>query len=518
MCDKHKLEAPGDTPTGNTHKTGDIRESNQGCGFFEPDSIGSMPFYTPRRLSVHELHRDEDGASPLPSKLHDSAVSAPRFSDEALAQQFALENAQRLRYVDKFGCWMQWDGVKWRKDEVNVAIRYSRYICENAAREATNADGDRLARQVASRKTIEAVERLARSDHRIAATSDQWDRVSFLLNTPGGVVDLRTGETRPASPEDHMTKSTAVAPGGECPRFMAFMDQITNGDPDYVTYFQRLFGYCLTGSTKEHALFFAYGVGGNGKSVLIRTIGGLMGDYHLTAPIDTFTTSNSDRHPTDLAGLRGARLVTASETEQGRAWAETRIKSLTGEDPISARFMRRDFFEYQPQFKLFISGNHKPCLRSVDEAIRRRFNLLPFALTISEEQRDNDLFDKLKEEWPGILAWMVEGCRQWQSFGLRPPPVVKAATDEYLLGEDAFGAWLATKCERHPSYQQGATQLFDSWQTFAVSEGAAGRLNATTFPKELERRGFSKKRTNKGMTWNGIRLIADPAETGGNLP
>jgi putative DNA primase/helicase len=177
---------------------------------------------------------------------------------------------------------------------------------------------------------------------------------------------------------------------------------------------------------------------------------GILGDYHRTAPIETFTASNSDRHPTDLAGLRGARLVSASETEEGRLWAESRIKQLTGGDMISARFMRQDFFDFLPAFKLFITGNHKPSLRSVDEAIRRRFHLIPFAVTIPPEERDPDLKVKLEAEWPGILAWLIQGCLSWQASGLRPPQAVQEATAAYLEAEDAIAAWIEERCEIDP--------------------------------------------------------------------
>jgi putative DNA primase/helicase len=174
---------------------------------------------------------------------------------------------------------------------------------------------------------------------------------------------------------DHMTKITAIAPGGDCPQWLAFLKTITNCDKERQTFLQRVAGYCLTGSTREHALFFGYGTGGNGKGVFLNTLTGLMNDYASVAGMETFTASSSDRHPTDLAMLRGARLVTAQETEEGRKWAESRIKAMTGGDPITARFMRQDFFTFLPNFKLFIAGNHKPGLRSVDEAIRRRMNL-----------------------------------------------------------------------------------------------------------------------------------------------
>ena len=227
----------------------------------------------------------------------------------------------------------------------------------------------KLAPIIGSAKTVAAVERLASADRRIAATVDQWDTDSSLLNTPGGTIDLRTGDMRPHAPGDYITKITAAAPGGECPTWLEFLNRITGGDVELQAFLQRMAGYSLTGDTSEHALFFGYGTGANGKSVFVETLAGLLGDYHRMAPIETFTATIGDQHPTNLAGLRGARLVTAVETEEGRRWAESRIKQLTGGDKVAARFMRQDFFEFTPQFKLIIVGNHKPGLRSVDEAI-----------------------------------------------------------------------------------------------------------------------------------------------------
>ena len=253
------------------------------------------------------------------------------------------------------------------------AFDLARQICREAAASCNEA---RIASTVASAKTVAAVERLAKSDRRIAATVDQWDQDPWSLNTPDGVIDLRTGQRRTHRPDDHMTKITAVAPGGDCPLFLTFLAKITAGDAELIAYIRRMLGYALTGDTREHALFFAYGTGANGKSVLLSTVSGVIGAYHRTAPIETFVASSAERHPTDLAGLRGARLVTAVETEEGRRWAESRVKQLTGGDVVAARFMRQDFFEYRPQFKLVIAGNHKPSLRSVDEAIRRRFHMM----------------------------------------------------------------------------------------------------------------------------------------------
>jgi putative DNA primase/helicase len=235
-----------------------------------------------------------------------------------------------------------------------------------------------------------------------------------------------------------------------------------------------------------------------------------MGDYHRTAPIETFTASNGDRHPTDLAGLRGARLVTATETEEGRRWAESRIKQLTGGDIVSARFMRQDFFDFLPQFKLFIAGNHKPGLRRVDEAIRRRFHLIPFSITIPAEERDKELSLKLKSEWSGILTWAIEGCLQWQAQGLRPPPAVLDATAAYLADEDVYATWIEERCERVPNAWASSTALFSSWQGWAEASGEyAGGSKA--FTQSLEKRGFERRKMETGQGFCGLRVKGDKA-------
>jgi len=265
-------------------------------------------------------------------------------------------------------------------------------------------------------------------------------------------------------------------------------------------------GYALTGSTSEHALFFAYGTGANGKGILLNTVAAILGDYAKTAPMETFTATQGDRHPTELAGLMGARLVTAQETEQGRRWAESKVKSMTGGDPIAARFMRQDFFEFTPQFKLLIAGNHKPGLRGVDEAIRRRLHLIPFTVTIPPERRDPDLFEKLKPEWPGILKWAIDGCLAWQRDRLTPPGIVREATAAYLAAEDAIAQWLDECCACDPVYADKSGALFASWKTWADAAGEyAG--SQKRFSQALEDRGFTRDRGGEGeRLFRGLAL------------
>lgn len=434
----------------------------------------------------------------------------PAFSEEALALEFADRNNFHFRFVAAWNQWMEWDGRVWRADKTLGVYDQCRRLCREFA---SDCDGkEEVRRRLASAKTVAAVASLIRADRRIAAAIDQWDRDDWIINTPAGVVDLTTGRSRIASPGDYLTKISTVAPGDDCPLWRAFLSRVTAGDEELQAFLQRVAGYCLTGITREHALFFLFGHGGNGKSVFIDTLMNVVGDYGRSAPIETFVASSGDRHPTELAGLRGARLVTAVETEEGRRWAESKIKALTGGDRIAARFMRQDFFEYKPQFKLVIAGNHKPSLRSVDEAIRRRFNLIPFTVTIPPEERDETLTEKLREEWPGILAWAIEGCLEWQRIGLSPPKAVTEATAHYLDAEDALSAWIEDCCQRDPQAFEGTVPLYASWKGWAERSGETAG-SQKRFKQALEARGFTSDRVHKMRGIHGLRL-SEPARGG----
>ena len=437
------------------------------------------------------------------------------YADDALALRFTERHGDNLRFTAACGRWNIWDDRVWKQDGTLKVFDLARIVC----REQSAGCGDaRLAARIASAVTVAAVERMARADRRHAAVTDQWDADPWMLNTPGGAVDLRNGTMRPARREDYMTRTTAVAPGGECRLWQSFLSRITGGDEDLERYLQRMCGYAVTGVTREHALFFLYGTGANGKSVFLNTIAGSMGDYARTAPIEAFIDSKNERHPTDLAGLQGARLITAVETEDGRRWAESKLKALTGGDRIAARFMRQDFFEFTPQFKLLVAGNHKPGLRTVDEAMRRRFNLLPFTVTIPPSERDAELTDKLREEWGGILHWVIDGCLAWQSEGLHAPKAVTDATASYLAAEDALARWIEDCTEKKDGAWESATGLFSSWKQWTDTAGEyAG--SQKRFSDNLVARGFSPMRTKAARGFSGIRMRANVAtDVGTGLP
>ena len=401
---------------------------------------------------------------------------------------------------------MHYDGARWQEDSTLKVFDRARLICREASDQCTKQPA--LAKQLVSANSVAAVERMARSDPRTVATVDQWDSDTWLLNTPSGAVDLRTGKIRRDRREDYCTKMTAVAPGGECPLWLKFLARITDGDRDLQAFLQRICGYSLTGSTQAEALFFLFGTGANGKSKFLGAVAGMMGSYARTAPIETFLATFGEHHPTDLAGLQGARLVSSIETEDGRRWAESKIKALTGSDRISARFMRQDFFEFLPQFKLVIAGNHKPSLRSVDEAIRRRFYLVPFTVTIPEIERDETLGEKLRQEWPGILRWAIEGSLAWQRERLNPPDAVKNATAEYMADEDVFAQWIAERCVVEFNCSAQSSALYAAYCLWC-EQNQEKSMAAKKFSPELERRGYKKESTMVGKVFYGIGLRKD---------
>lgn len=447
----------------------------------------------------------------IPFPPADPVILSPEFSEDALALEFSARHKHELRYVAKWGSWLLWDGARWRFEDTYRAFDMARAVARDFAN-ACDKDGGAAAKKVGSASTVAAIEKLARSDRRHATTVDVWDTDHWVLATPAGIVDLHTGQMLPHDPAAYITKITAVAPGGDCPRWRRFLAEITGGDLELQQFLQRVCGYALTGSTREHALFFAYGTGGNGKGVFLGTLAAILADYAAVAPMESFIATQGERHPTDLAGLRGARLVTSQETEEGRRWAESKIKTLTGGDPITARFMRQDFFTYQPGFKLVIAGNHKPGLRGVDEAIRRRFHLVPFTVTIPEAERDLDLPEKLKAEWSGILSWMIEGCLAWQRLGLAPPAAVKAATEAYLDEEDALARWLEECCITGRQQWCASSLLWASWQRWATQ--ANERVGSRkTFVAALEAHGFLPERTNKMRGFGGLDLVESEKPT-----
>jgi putative DNA primase/helicase len=424
-------------------------------------------------------------------------------TEDAVALAFAIQHRDRLRFSYRHGRWFMWDGARWREEPTSLAYEFARRL----AREA-NAKG---ARAIAKSSFAAGVERFARSDRAFAMRGDEWDADPWLLGTPGGTVDLRTGNLRPARREDLICRSTAVAPEEGEPRlWRQFLAQATEGDEELELFLRQIAGYALTGDAREECLFFLYGPGGNGKGTFIGALHEALGDYAASAAMDTFLASRFERHSTDLAMLAAARLVIASETREGRAWDEQRVKALTGGDPITARFMREDNFTYRATFKLVLFGNHKPVLRNVDEAWRRRIHVVPFAYR--PPTRDPTLKERLRPELGQILRWAIDGCLDWQANGLVIPPRVQAETATYFEAQDLFTSWLDEHCEADRPHVATTKDLFASWKSYAEAANEhAG--SARSLADRLASAGFRRIRDTlgiRGKGFAGLRLKALP--------
>ena len=442
---------------------------------------------------------DTEGHSPKP----------PRHSEQHLADIFVEQHRNLVRYIPVQKSWYSWDGVSWSRDTRRSAPELLKSTLRGVADEiARTAEADKArgrAYSLCTMAKVNSVLALASSDARIVCTHDELDADPWLLNTPSGIVDLRTAQLRPNDPEALFTKTTGVGVerGGQCETWRRFLNEVTRGDRALQEYLQRLAGYSLTGEVTEHAVIFIHGGGGNGKSVFLNTLAHVLGDYAVQAPMSTFLATSRDRHPTELAILRGARLVTASETDSRGRWNEARLKSLSGGDPITARFLYADFFTFQPQFKLVLVGNHKPQLGNVDDAVRRRLHLVPF--THVPERPDLDLPAKLRAEAGAILDWMIEGCLAWRREGLAPPPSVVAATAEYFEDEDTLGRWISERCDAAPTNHATTAELYEDWRMWCEhlgeDPGSQKRLSQL-----LKNRGFKKWRepNTRRMGFSGI--------------
>jgi putative DNA primase/helicase len=393
-------------------------------------------------------------------------------TEDGIATAFANLHRNSLQFCHHTG-WYFWTGARWKREESKLAFSWARSLCRNlkllARGTATAAEFAAMAKAA----TYAAVETIAKADRAFAVTSEVWDTHPMLLVTGPDTFNLSSTSLAqyPARQEDRITMQTAVAPADspDCEKWLSFLDQITQSSQELINFLQRWCGYCLTGSTREHAFLILWGPGGNGKSVFADTIKGIMGEYAATAAVSTFTAQRGERHSTDIAVLRGVRLVVCNEVEEGEEWAEALVKKLTGGGTVRARLMRKDSFEYEPQYKLMPVVNHIPKLRHVDDAMTRRMLVVPF--TFKPEKPNLMLFDEMRAEWPGILRWMIEGCLAWQKIGLNPPEAVRARTAEYFDQQDRFSAWASDRCIRDHTLTSRPAALLTNFNEWAAENG-----------------------------------------------
>ena len=428
-------------------------------------------------------------------------AEAEPISEDVLAELWEDANAGLVLFEHNRGKWYKYDPASdtFRQDETERVLEGIRLFIRGRA--ATDKPRWR------SYRTISSVEKLARTRSAIATTRDRLDADPYHLGTPAGVYDLRTLELLEPDPSRRVTKRTRIAPEqGPPERWLKFLDEATGGDGDLVQYLQAFAGSCLTGDTKDERVHFFWGPGGNGKGVFLGALTDILDEYAMTATMDTFLHSSHPQHTTDLAALCGARLVTASESAEGARWDEKRIKSVSGRDVITARFLFRDNFSYRPTFKVAFAANHKPRIPSVDEGWRRRLRMVPFDKTPANP--DPDLKTKLIDEYPRILWWMLEGCEWWQREGLGTCEAIEEASKEYLESEDTLGLWFAERCIKDANAKAKPSELFSDYKSWCEGMGhGAGTQHKLT--RYLSGHKFVQSKTEAGRPFKGIRLRSE---------
>lgn len=439
-------------------------------------------------------------------------------TDTGNAQRFVEDCGHLFRHVHDWGQWMHWTGTHWERDQTQRVWRAARRVpaaLEVEAEAVDDADMRTRVRQWS--RTSEGAARyramleVAATDAAVATRTDQWDPEGNLLNTLSGIVDLATGAVSAHDPARLCSKVAGATVGrpDECPQWLALLDWAFLGDRDLAEWFQRAVGCSLFGDQREHAFFFGFGAGGNGKGTVVNTLRRVLGTYAYVLPAEFVVLKKyGASHPTELTGLFRSRFAVQSEVSPTATLDESRIKQVSGGDDVSARFMNKDFFSFSPTWKLWLVGNHKPRVQGTDDGIWRRMRLIPFMAKVEEDRKDVDLGAKLMLEAPGILAWAIQGAVAWQAHGLGRCAAVEQASAEYRQGEDHVGEFLEDCCDVNLAL--GATakkadvrSAYEGW----CKEQGVYPLSARQFADRLQTAGVRSSRTAAVRQWSGMRLL-----------
>jgi putative DNA primase/helicase len=474
----------------------------------------------------------------------DPLLSA-HLTDVGNGQRLVALHGADLRYCHPWGKWLCWDGRRWREDDEGRPELLAKDVCrellrraaqraaELAAllREATPEEGEAIAAVIDRMNQLQAfalrseaatrlaaMVGLAQSEPGIPIVPDALNGDRWLLNCVNGTVDLQTGELRPHRREDHLTAlcPTPYAPKAACPTWLRFLNEVfpesgdaaeTPDNVDLIAYAHRFLGSALTGDTREQILTIFWGAGANGKSTLLNAFLDTVGpDYFGKLPATALMVARGERHPTELAGLFGKRLAVATETAEGARLNEALVKELTGGDPLTVRRMREDFWSFVPTHKLVLCTNHRPRITGRDHAIRRRLRLVPFTRRFEAYEQDKGLPEKLRAERPGILAWLVRGCRDWQVNGLTAPRGVTDATAEYVAGEDVLRTWLAECCATDQAdFRARAAELYGNYRAWSERSGERFTMTCRQFAAALREEGYDDYHNN-GLWFRGLCL------------
>lgn len=439
------------------------------------------------------------------------------------AQRLVKAYGDRLRYCHSRGRWLTWDGRRWALDSRSKVWEWAKDVIRQLGHEAADCpDRDLMKRTYQwaigseRKKVIQATMDLAWSEPGIGIVPEDLDHDPWLLNCTNGTVDLRTGELRPHRQEDLISKLAACAfdPEADCPRWKDTLNTIFQHDEELIAYVKRALGYSMTGDTSAQALFLCYGTGRNGKNTVLDAVRYLLGDYSTVAAPRILLTAGSNDHPAMIADLIGSRFVPTSEVDEGERLAESLVKRLTGDSHIKARFMHQNPFEFKITFKLWMAVNSKPEIRGTDKGIWSRIKVIPFEAFIPPEKRVPNLSEMLvREEGPGILSWLVQGCLEWHGAGLQEPEKVLAAIEDYRSEQDLFGDYIEQCCQTAPRNEALALKLkartedlFNRYVEWVKNTGEKSPLTRRKFELELTRRGFASAHSGKVRFRTGIAL------------
>ena len=433
-------------------------------------------------------------------------------TDTGLAERFALQHGDDVRYCFAWAKWLCWDGTRWKIDDGGAIDQLGKQTVRSILHEAAEEPDDERREAIvkfahASESAVrrDAMIKLARSEPPIPIGPDALDKDSLILNCPNGRLDLRTGQLCEHRREDFITKLCPVEydPKSPCPTWLETLNRILDRNCELIEFLQRFVGYCLTGDVSEQILNIWHGTGSNGKSTVLNTLMEMLGpDYSMKAGADLLLMKRNTDHPTALTDLHGRRLVACIETDDGRRLAEALVKELTGGDPIRARRMKEDFWQFMPTHKVVLACNHKPDVRGTDHGIWRRLKLVPFNVVIPKKERDKQLPAKLRAGLPGILAWAVRGCLDWQRYGLGEPKAVIEATACYQTAEDMLLNFIRECCVMGPDAKVKASALLAALKEWSGDK----RITAKHLAAELTKRGVQRY-TSNGVWYRGLGLM-----------
>ncbi len=462
------------------------------------------------RVAIEELSRD--------LRANKFVNGQMQFTDITNRDYFLKAYGDCIRYCITWNKFLYWNGTNWevdnrgRVEEKVVSFIHQMYRGLRVINDRTlEAAFEKHLIKSESFRRIQAIVGLLKMSSDIKTEDFELDSDIYLFNIEGLTLNLKNGKAREPNIKDLITKKSRFIydKNADCPIWKMFINQIFNKDKDLIHFIQKAMGYSLSGDVGEQCLFILWGTGANGKSTFLNVLQYLFGDYACSTMIETFMKKNSEQS-NDLARLKGARLVTTSEVEQGKPLSESLIKLITGEDELTARFLYGEYFSFKPTFKIFMATNHKPKIRGADNGIWRRIKMIPFTVTIPPEQRDKKLTEKLIAENSGILNWLIQGYAMWRKEGLNEPDAIKNANNEYRMDMDVVGTFVNECLEIDASlkWRLNNTMLYRAYMKWCSKNNE--RLQSQKWlTMRMSEKGFKRLLTNGERVWLGLILKSE---------